>query len=663
MTQANMEYLKAHQLHRLVDQLVQSLVQAHPERPREYIADFLRKHLASRAPASGDAAAPAPSPAAAPAAAPAPAPAPAPAAAPEAAPAPAEGDAGGDGKTQVRKKARQRTQTMLKNDTPAAKPTAPVSAAPDPAGPKEDWEKEMDTAGTEAAAERMDKRGARRKAAAAARERNQAGKEAADERTKKRDERRRAAAAAREKSNRRASVSDSGTGDHPVMRKASRARSASGLKVHDRDLAEAPPKEPRRLSQRGSDGGGGGEWTAEKLQKHACEEVLKPQEDKVKFHRLFYSCAASRKRPAAYLNAWSMLAYSAEAAQARWEATKGSKHPEAVYINYDLSVYERVIVVFTEDGPINPDPEEMWPFDDFVAYLCDTKGTYCEDPVRDKEVSRCGDKLEPLCKQAVHVTMQGWRSTQEDAHLHLRLGPDLAVFAVFDGHGGTLASQWVAQELPEYLREAGVTEATSVEDIPARVRAAIEKCDEELENTRSVECGTVGATCCMVLITPTHYVCCNIGDSRAVLCRKGEAIALSRDHTLDDEEECSRVTAAGYEVRNNRIEGMLSVPRAFGDFDFKQCGGKGPEAQAVSVAPENKIIERSPDDEFILVACDGIWDGFDNEEAVEFVLEKRKEDCGDEQIVCAMMDANLPSEIDEEAIGTDNQTCILVTLQ
>ncbi len=37
----------------------------------------------------------------------------------------------------------------------------------------------------------------------------------------------------------------------------------------------------------------------------------------------------------------------------------------------------------------------------------------------------------------------------------------------------------------------------------------------------------------------------NAGDSRAVLCRKGQALALSEDHKPQSEAERNRITAAG----------------------------------------------------------------------------------------------------------------------
>lgn len=41
-----------------------------------------------------------------------------------------------------------------------------------------------------------------------------------------------------------------------------------------------------------------------------------------------------------------------------------------------------------------------------------------------------------------------------------------------------------------------------------------------------------------------------------------------------------------------------------------------PDNQAVTAKPDIKTVKRSKDDEFIVNACDGIWDCLTNEECV-----------------------------------------------
>lgn len=81
--------------------------------------------------------------------------------------------------------------------------------------------------------------------------------------------------------------------------------------------------------------------------------------------------------------------------------------------------------------------------------------------------------------------------------------------------------------------------------------------------------GGVGCTANVLLLTPTHYVVANAGDSRAVLCRDGKAIALSEDHKPESSSEESRIQKAGGKVMNGRVNGGLNLTRSLGDFDYK----------------------------------------------------------------------------------------------
>ncbi|KPI83689.1 hypothetical protein ABL78_7271 [Leptomonas seymouri] len=120
----------------------------------------------------------------------------------------------------------------------------------------------------------------------------------------------------------------------------------------------------------------------------------------------------------------------------------------------------------------------------------------------------------------------------------------------------------------------------------------------------------VGCTACVVGITANFVLCANVGDSGAAFYTKDRIKVISVKHRVSDEEEQKRINAAGYSILNDRIEGMSAVPRALGDFDFKQCGGRGPREQAVSAVPDVTIMPTPSDtDQWgIILACDGVWD-------------------------------------------------------
>jgi protein phosphatase PTC1 len=89
----------------------------------------------------------------------------------------------------------------------------------------------------------------------------------------------------------------------------------------------------------------------------------------------------------------------------------------------------------------------------------------------------------------------------------------------------------------------------------------------------------------------------NAGDARAVLCRNGQALRLTYDHKGSDAQESKRITDAGGFVMNNRVNGVLAVTRSLGDSAMKDF---------VTGAPYTTETELGAQDEFLIIACDGV---------------------------------------------------------
>merc|ERR1711972_380667 len=81
--------------------------------------------------------------------------------------------------------------------------------------------------------------------------------------------------------------------------------------------------------------------------------------------------------------------------------------------------------------------------------------------------------------------------------------------------------------------------------------------------------GGSGCAALVVGVVGSSIWCANLGDSRALLCREGKAIALSLDHKPDREDESQRIRDAGGFVFFHRVMGRLAVSRAFGNEDYK----------------------------------------------------------------------------------------------
>jgi len=102
----------------------------------------------------------------------------------------------------------------------------------------------------------------------------------------------------------------------------------------------------------------------------------------------------------------------------------------------------------------------------------------------------------------------------------------------------------------------------------------------------------------------------NVGDARAVLCRGGKAVRLTYDHKGSDAQEAKRITDAGGFVMNNRVNGVLAVTRSLGDAAMKEF---------VVGSPYTTETSLSEDDTLLIVACDGLWDVVDDQDAVDLV--------------------------------------------
>ena len=238
--------------------------------------------------------------------------------------------------------------------------------------------------------------------------------------------------------------------------------------------------------------------------------------------------------------------------------------------------------------------------------------------------------------------MQGWRMEMEDAHVSVDMPskPNHTFVAVFDGHGGDGAAKFAGERLvstlertsewTEYLEGGAadphllgraMSEAFMQLDVALRARQAADNVDSS------------GCTSVTAMITPTHIVCANAGDSRCVLGTNGMAKAMSEDHKPTDDGERRRIEAAGGKLQWKRVDGDLAVSRAFGDFQYKSRDDLGPKEQKVTCDPDIAVHERTPEDELLVLACDGLWDVVSSEEAAKTVREIFAEGCSNMIII------------------------------
>ncbi|GAA5868498.1 hypothetical protein JCM3774_005398 [Rhodotorula dairenensis] len=262
--------------------------------------------------------------------------------------------------------------------------------------------------------------------------------------------------------------------------------------------------------------------------------------------------------------------------------------------------------------------------------------------------------------------MQGWRLTMEDAHSAvLSLGDELdgkptSFFAVYDGHGGSTVAKFAGDTVHSRLAS---NEHFKKRDWEASLKRAYLETDEDLRANPDFKGDPSGCTAVSTIITPEmNIICANAGDSRAVMSVGGEAKPLSFDHKPTNQGETSRIVAAGGFVEFGRVNGNLALSRALGDFDFKQSATLDPEQQIVTADPDITVHVATPEDEFVVIACDGIWDVLTSQQVIDFVRLAVSEGKSLQTICEEMLDRCLAPDSDWGGVGCDNMTMMVVAL-
>uniref|UniRef100_K3YTJ4 protein-serine/threonine phosphatase n=1 Tax=Setaria italica TaxID=4555 RepID=K3YTJ4_SETIT len=294
--------------------------------------------------------------------------------------------------------------------------------------------------------------------------------------------------------------------------------------------------------------------------------------------------------------------------------------------------------------------------------------------------------------------MQGRAETMTDAvSILLRAAvPDLddltSFFGVYDGHGGASVALFCAKQLHIELRNHQDYQA----NLPDAMRSVFFRMDELLElsdewkeslrpatsnnlmqSLRALCCvpkiketdpyvppQETGSTACVAVIRGHQIIVGNVGDSRCVASRNGQAIVLSANHKPLNQTERNRIQAAGGQVLRDPtaegkragvpgINGRLTVSRAIGDFAYKHKSGLTREQQMVTCEPSVRSLDITHDVEFLIVATDAIWDTMmTSQGVVDLVCHYIRNGVNDRAICEQLCQRSLKS--------LDNSTVILV---
>lgn len=267
----------------------------------------------------------------------------------------------------------------------------------------------------------------------------------------------------------------------------------------------------------------------------------------------------------------------------------------------------------------------------------------------------------------------------------------MSFFSVFDGHGGDEVAQHCSDRLHQHftrqlLKRLGISTSSqlsldessfsaslhtgspvsgrsiiespfssseNVNHVSEALRASFKLTDDELVGTEAGE--DMGATACISIVGRRHIWVAHCGDSRAVIQRNGDSVALTMDHKPDRPDELARIRALGGRVANKRVMGMLAMSRAIGDHYLRPF---------VIAEPEVNCVERTAEDEVLIIATDGLWDVFSCTEATNLAcrcISRSKERGMSRQSSCRVS-ATVLAKAAIERGSRDNITVIVVDI-
>ncbi|KAL0316437.1 UNVERIFIED_CONTAM: putative protein phosphatase 2C 65 [Sesamum radiatum] len=303
------------------------------------------------------------------------------------------------------------------------------------------------------------------------------------------------------------------------------------------------------------------------------------------------------------------------------------------------------------------------------------EGLYVEEEaegreVEDENIILRGDagariRLQGSSRYVSMFTQQGRKGVNQDAMTvweSFSGERDMFFCGVFDGHGpsGHEVARYVRDLLPAKIsllyRQSSIEGKDSIVHTDNNANdhdgsenpenknplflswknrlISFQEMDEELEADSSIDSYCSGTTSVTVVRKGEHLIIANLGDSRAVLCKMDENNQFVSEQLTVDLKPNLRAEAERIASRQGRVFATnedpkvyrvwmpdqdcpgLAMARAFGDFCLKDYG--------LISTPEVTCRKLSENDEFVVLATDGIWDVLSNDEVVKIVASARK---------------------------------------
>ena len=181
----------------------------------------------------------------------------------------------------------------------------------------------------------------------------------------------------------------------------------------------------------------------------------------------------------------------------------------------------------------------------------------------------------------------------------------ISLFAIFDGHGGKLVSDYLYNNYEKTL--ISILEKNNY-NIEKSIKESFKEIDNNLEKKPNTK--TIGSTATIILIDNNILYCANVGDSESYYISKDKIIKLTNLHNCKNKNEVERVKNSKGLIFGNRVFGMLNLTRSIGDFDFKIYG----VINEPFIYKVNLIENYS---KYVILGSDGVWDVVNENDLVD----------------------------------------------
>ncbi|XP_023215303.1 uncharacterized protein LOC111618090 [Centruroides sculpturatus] len=176
--------------------------------------------------------------------------------------------------------------------------------------------------------------------------------------------------------------------------------------------------------------------------------------------------------------------------------------------------------------------------------------------------------------------------------------PQFSYYGVFDGHAGIRAANYAASHLHENI----VNHPDFTTDITKAIKEGFQITDNQIVERSKGENTKSGCTVVCSFIQENALYVAWVGDSQAILVREGDPYIITNPHKPDRKDERERIEELNgcvMYIGTWRVNGTLAVSRALGDPEHKPY---------VSAEPDVVKIPLQGNEDFFVLACDGLWD-------------------------------------------------------